>query len=261
MKQLTFLVLIMLSCMIRPSQAQISISSTKGEIRGKVLDAKTKKPLDYVSVTLMNSRNKIVAQVLTDDDGNYTIKQLAPDTYKLRVSNIGYLNLSVDDVKVASDQITFQHLPMSMDNNIQEVRVVIHHCCFYRRNQEIDNQKKSELISVQSQYEAEKNILFTCSMQHKSRTIEQKVKESAVKLFNEVRVFPSPTNAVVNVESMYDETKEVVIQNLSGLVVYRGIMVHHLQLEVAGFPLGLYVVTLIDKANDEKSFAKFIVTQ
>jgi hypothetical protein len=261
MKRLPFLVLIMLSCLIRPSQAQTSIPSTKGEIRGKVLDAETKKPLDYVSVTLMNSRSKIVAQVLTDDDGNYTIKQLEPDNYKIKVLNIGYLHLSVNDIKVEADQITFQNLPMSMNKNILEERVVIRCYCFYGRNQEIDNQKKSEFTLLQSQYEAEKNNLFTCSMQHKSRVIEQQLKESSVKLFNEVRAFPSPTNAVVNIESMYDETKEVVIQNLSGLVVFHGTMVHHLQLEVSGFPLGLYVVTLIDKANDEKSFAKFIVTQ
>ena len=78
MKQFVFLVLIMLSCMVRPSHAQPQIPSATGEIRGRVIDNKTKKSLDYVSVTIINSRNKVVAQVFTDDYGSYFSKQLEP---------------------------------------------------------------------------------------------------------------------------------------------------------------------------------------
>lgn len=248
----------MLSCMIRPSQAQSIIPSVKGEIRGKVTDVKTKKPLDYVSITILNSRNKVVAQVLSDDDGNYIVKQLDPGEYEVKVTNLGYLNLIVDKVKVEADYIIFVNLPMSPDKNGRAIGYGM--CCgCFRRSTENKIDKSPALLSLQSQYALQKNESFNCVMQHKSREVEQQLKESSVKLFNEVRSFPSPTHLIINIESMYDGVKEIMIRNLSGLEVYHGTIIHHLQLEVAAFPLGLYVITVIDKNNDEKNYSKFVV--
>jgi hypothetical protein len=70
-------------CMYANAQSQL------GEIRGKVLDAKTKKPLDFVSVTIeLNGVTK--AAVLTDDDGAYIVKTLQPGNYTIKVTNLGY---------------------------------------------------------------------------------------------------------------------------------------------------------------------------
>jgi len=261
MKNSLFLVLIMLSCMIRPSQAQTQLPSTKGEIRGKVTDYKTKKPLDFVSINIINSKNKVVAQVLSDDDGNYIVKQLEPDEYTIKVNNIGYLNYIVDKLQVTADNILFQNIPMSTDNEIRSTTTRVVSCCCCYRRVEAKIELKPELLSLQAQYQFEKNQSFDCVVQHKSREIEQKLKESSVKLFNEVRSFPSPTNSVVNIESMYDGLKEIFIRNIEGLEVYHGTIVHHLQLEVNTFPVGLYVILIIDKANDEKTYSKFVVMQ
>lgn len=261
MKNSLFLVLIMLSCMIRPSQAQTQLPSTKGEIRGKVTDHKTKKPLDFVSVNIINSKNKIVAQVLSDDDGNYIVKQLEPDEYTIKVNNIGYLNYIVNKLQVTADNISFQNIYMSTDNEIRTTATrVITCCCAYRRV-EAKNDLRPQLLSLQAQYQFEKDQSFNCVMEHKSREIEQKLKESSVKLFNEVKSFPSPSNTLVNIESMYDGLKEIVIRNIGGLEVYHGTIVHHLQLEVSAFPVGLYVIMIIDKANDERTYSKFVVMQ
>ncbi len=127
MKNQLFLVLIMLSCMIRPSQAQPKLQTLKGEIRGKVLDSITKKPLDYVSVTILNDQSVIVAQVLTDDDGGYIVKQLEPGIYTVKVSNLGYFNMSITQVVVKADEISFVNIPMNIDSQgvaLQEVCVV-----------------------------------------------------------------------------------------------------------------------------------------
>ena len=53
-------------CFVANAQSQL------GEIRGKVLDSKTKKPLDYASITI--ELNGIVkATALTDDDGAFIV--------------------------------------------------------------------------------------------------------------------------------------------------------------------------------------------
>lgn len=126
MKRFVFLVLIMLSCMIRPSQAQHKSPSLKGEIRGKVLDAKTQKPIDYVSVTI--ERNGVVkAQVLTEDDGSYAAKQLDSGTYTIKVTNIGYRNAVVTNVEVHADEIAFVNVKMELNPNgtvLQDVVIV-----------------------------------------------------------------------------------------------------------------------------------------
>lgn len=50
-------------------------TSNSGIISGKVIDSKTKKPLDYVSLTL-KLKGVNVATTLSDDDGLYTFKNL-----------------------------------------------------------------------------------------------------------------------------------------------------------------------------------------
>lgn len=96
-------------CLLANAQSQL------GEIRGKVLDSKTKKPLDYVSVTI-ELNGVVKAQVLTDDDGQYIAKTLQPGAYTIKVTNLGYRNVIVREVNVASDEITFQNIPMDADD-------------------------------------------------------------------------------------------------------------------------------------------------
>lgn len=262
MKPTVLLVLIMLSCIVRPSfgQAQTFL----GEIRGKLYDSQTKKPIDYASVTVLNSRNKIVAQVRSDDDGAYIIKPLSPDEYTIRVSYLGYLNATEKGVKVDADQISFMNIRMDKSGD-EPVKLISIRCCFGGCRSTVPpeetQRKKDALISLQREYKVETDLEFNCVLPHKSRSIENGLKEESVKLFNEVRSFPNPTQSVLNIESMYDGSKGLVIQNLSGQEFFHGTFIHHVRLDVSTFPLGLYVITVIDKANDEKTYSKFIVAQ
>jgi hypothetical protein len=260
MKRLTFPVLIMLFCVMIPSLVRSQSPSLHGEIRGKVLDSKTKTPLDYASIVIQNSRHKVIAQVLSDDDGSYIVKQMDPGEYTIKVTNLGYLNVVVEHQKVEAGQIVFVNIPMTGDK--EKMRIIcVTRCCLGSGISLAKVEDKSSWIKEQREYQVEKNLMFNCTMQHKSRVIEQELKESAVKLFNEIKSFPTTTHSVINIESMYDGEKEIVIRNLSGLEVYHGTIVHHLQLQVSDFPVGLYVVTIVDRKYDEKSFTKFIVAQ
>lgn len=94
-------------CLIANAQSQM------GEIRGKLSDAKTKKPIDFASVTIMLN-GVVKSQVRTDDDGNFIAKTLQPGTYTIKVAYIGYNSVEVTGVTVTSDQITFQNVPMEL---------------------------------------------------------------------------------------------------------------------------------------------------
>ena len=62
-----------------------------GHISGTIIDSVTKKPVDYATVSLFKgSDNAPFNGVVTDGKGNFRLDNLAPGTYKLTVSFIGY---------------------------------------------------------------------------------------------------------------------------------------------------------------------------
>ena len=67
-----------------------------GEIRGKLIDASTKKPLNGVNIYSLPER---VRKATTDAQGNYLIKGLSAGTYRLMASYIGY-NIQTKEVEV-----------------------------------------------------------------------------------------------------------------------------------------------------------------
>lgn len=104
-------------CFMANAQSQL------GEIRGKAIDSKTKKPLDYASVTV-ELNGVVKAQVLTDDDGAYVVKTLQPGSYTVKVAMMGYRNTIITNVNVASDEITFTNVSMEINETGQELEAV-----------------------------------------------------------------------------------------------------------------------------------------
>jgi hypothetical protein len=105
-------------CFLANAQSQL------GEIRGKVIDSKTKKPLEYASVTIELNGN-VRATTLTDDDGNFTVKTLQPGDYTIKVTYTGYVNAVVSGVDVISDQITFQNISMQQKEDGKVLEEVV----------------------------------------------------------------------------------------------------------------------------------------
>ncbi|MCX6185449.1 MAG: TonB-dependent receptor [Bacteroidetes bacterium] len=91
-----------------------------GEIRGKVIDEKTKKPMDFVTVTAyLNGIAKASTQ--TDDEGGYTFKTLQVGEYSLKAYISGYPLQTVTDIDVNPDGITFVNITMEQNVNLKEV--------------------------------------------------------------------------------------------------------------------------------------------
>ncbi len=116
-KVYSFLVALMALCVMANAQSQL------GGLRGKIIDSKTKKPVDYASIQL-KLNGVIKAQVKSDDDGEFVIKPLQPGDYTLEVSFIGYQSQSISGISVISDADAYQNVSL-MPSAGQELETVV----------------------------------------------------------------------------------------------------------------------------------------
>ncbi len=101
-----------------------NVTSNSGIISGKVIDAKTKKPLDYVSLTL-KLKGVNIATALSDDDGLYTFKNLQTNQdYDLDLIYVGYTNLYVKQINIKNNDTLKLELAMESGNQLQELIIV-----------------------------------------------------------------------------------------------------------------------------------------
>ncbi len=64
------------------------------KVYGKVIDAKTKKPVEFASVALfMISKDSAVAGVLTKSNGDFMLDNLPMGGFKFRIQFLGYKNI------------------------------------------------------------------------------------------------------------------------------------------------------------------------
>ena len=74
MKKLSPFVLLFLSLSFY-AQNEIKEIKKSGAFTGKIIDSKTKKPLLYVNVICKDNKNVIFSGGITDEKGNFLIKQ------------------------------------------------------------------------------------------------------------------------------------------------------------------------------------------
>ncbi len=79
--------------------AGFALSGTTGKIAGKVTDAATGEPVPGVNIVLDGTTRGAA----TDLDGVYYIINIAPGTYSLQVSAVGYAVQNITDIKVNVD--------------------------------------------------------------------------------------------------------------------------------------------------------------
>lgn len=91
-----------------------------GSLKGKITDKNTGEPIPFANVVAEKNGN-LVSGVTTDFDGNYTIKPLDPGTYDLKVSFVGYGQLSLEGIVVSSNKISFRDIQLSEGIDIEEV--------------------------------------------------------------------------------------------------------------------------------------------
>ena len=73
---------------------QALLASAQGTVKGKVLDKNSDEPLGFVNVVVTKTGDtKMVKGSITDESGNFSIDDIAPGSYDLTVSFVGYKNL------------------------------------------------------------------------------------------------------------------------------------------------------------------------
>lgn len=76
----------------------------EGIIVGKVLDFKTEKPLEYVSVKLLSSSDSsIITGVYSDNDGKFSFESIPFGSYILKFTNTGFETNISEILKLSSD--------------------------------------------------------------------------------------------------------------------------------------------------------------
>lgn len=95
--------------------------SQVGTIKGTIIDANTNEPLIGASVLIEGTTNGAAA----DLDGNYTIQNVKPGTYRLVASYVSYNDVHKDEVAVRSGETTTVNFSLEGDEiSLQEVEVV-----------------------------------------------------------------------------------------------------------------------------------------
>ncbi|WP_288097393.1 carboxypeptidase regulatory-like domain-containing protein, partial [Hydrotalea sp.] len=72
-----------------------------GKVTGKVIDAVSKQPIEYATITVLNKSTKnVVNGTITDGTGSFVIKGLAPGNYIFKIQSLGYQEYTINTVSV-----------------------------------------------------------------------------------------------------------------------------------------------------------------
>ena len=110
------------------SLVRAQVSSGKGVIAGTVIDSADSKPVSFATVTLSDpGTKKTIDGSMANDNGVFTIPNIAPGTYTLTLSFIGYKTKTLTGVKVAGNdsKVLLGTLKLASTSNVlNEVTVV-----------------------------------------------------------------------------------------------------------------------------------------
>jgi hypothetical protein len=76
------------------AQNSVSQAGNLGSISGKVIDKNSKQPISYVNISIKQTE-KFITGGITQDNGNFTIKNLELKEYVIEFQYIGYKKQSV----------------------------------------------------------------------------------------------------------------------------------------------------------------------
>ena len=88
--------------MISVSKAETSVSDSKdGTISGRILDAATSQPMEYVSVALFRAADSsLVTGTISTTDGQFKIEKIATGDYYLKITFLGFENLQTGKISL-----------------------------------------------------------------------------------------------------------------------------------------------------------------
>jgi len=121
-------------CSLNAAAQQGEVSLGNYKISGRVTDTLSKQPVEYATVSVINSSTKkIVDGTITDKKGMFQIKKLKKGTYNLSVQCIGYMDLhvpvslsgdiSMDDIVLVKKVNTLQVVTVTSNKAVIENKI------------------------------------------------------------------------------------------------------------------------------------------
>jgi len=125
MRNIVILLVLICSSVIVKAQPY---NDPKGHISGKVVDAVTKQPVDYATVSIFKDGGASPFNgVVTDPRGSFTITNLNPGEYIVTIDFIGYQKKTIDHLSInsSSPSITLGTIEISpVQNQLKSVEIV-----------------------------------------------------------------------------------------------------------------------------------------
>lgn len=88
-------------------------ANNPGSVTGKVIDRNTKEPIPYVNISIKKA-DKVITGGITQENGSFSIKNLALDSYTVEILFMGYkketknINITADDKSVNLNTISLE---------------------------------------------------------------------------------------------------------------------------------------------------------
>lgn len=90
---------------VSPSPAGDVSAKGNSKISGYVVDSTLTKAVEFANVAVYNTlTNKLTDGTVADDKGKFTLNRVAPGTYKLLISFLGYTAKTINNVLIAKGQ-------------------------------------------------------------------------------------------------------------------------------------------------------------
>ena len=103
-----------------------TISAQKASIKGTVLDSQNAEPIEYASVALLNPvDNSVVTGDVSNKNGIFTIQNINPGNYNLKIYFIGYESRILENVTIQGNQnIQLEVIKLKVSNQALDEVVV-----------------------------------------------------------------------------------------------------------------------------------------
>lgn len=108
-----------------PVQSDVVSKARAGSISGVVLDSIGQKPVEFATVGLFNAiTNEPNTGLTTDANGQFSFQNVAPGTYRLRISYVGYENRTSNTVVINPTDPTIKLAPVLLKTTSQTLSEV-----------------------------------------------------------------------------------------------------------------------------------------
>ena len=124
MKKLFALYLILLGLTSTLKADDDNPPANYGSITGSVIDATTNEPMPYVNVVVRNDSDSILTGGITDDKGNFVIRQVPEGSSRVEIQFIGYEKIT-REIDISRARARYDLSTLTLEESTQQLEEVV----------------------------------------------------------------------------------------------------------------------------------------